>query len=67
MLSVQRTEDPQGLDRDWVEAFIEVERAFRAYDEYLRSHDDDDPSIGRLWLRLWLAERRRDELIKARH
>jgi hypothetical protein len=34
------------------------------YIQYLRAPDREESEVGRLWLRLWLAERRRDELFR---
>ncbi len=50
---------------EWSAAVLEVERARQAYVERLRSAENDDPAIGRLWLRLWRAERKRDRLIRS--
>ena len=52
-------------ERECLEVIVEAERAWQAYAEGVRSMDTDTPAIGRLWLKLWLAERRRDELIRA--
>jgi hypothetical protein len=35
------------------------------YVEYLRSMDTEESELGPLWLRLWRAERRRDELFRS--
>jgi hypothetical protein len=48
----------------WKQALVQAERARQDYTECLRATDGDDPGLGRLWLRLWLAERRRDELLR---
>lgn len=47
----------------WREAVVEVERARQEYAASLKA--TDDPTVARLWLRLWRAERRRDQLVKA--
>jgi hypothetical protein len=46
------------------EGVAEVERARSAYIEHLREADRDEAELGRLWLHLLHAERRRDELFK---
>ena len=51
-------------ERDWREALIEVERARIEYAAHADAGDEDDRAVGRSWLRLWRAERRRDELIR---
>jgi hypothetical protein len=48
----------------WKEALVQAENARRAYTEGLRATVEDEAELGRLWLRLWLAERRRDELLR---
>jgi hypothetical protein len=62
------TQPEQPSDKDkWREAVIEVESLRQEYEELLGDPDTDmdDPAVGRLWLHLWLAERRRDELLRA--
>ena len=56
-----------GLDdeSEWRTTLVEVERARREYEVMLRAHESDERAIGRLWLRLWRAERRRDELLRS--
>jgi len=49
-------------DRAWREALLEVEYARIAYLQQLRLPDRDEREVDRLWLRLWRAERQRDEL-----
>ena len=66
MSSARSMESSHVADQEWVEVLTEVEQAWHAYDERVRSTDMRHPSVGRLWLRLWLAEQRRDELIRAR-
>jgi hypothetical protein len=55
---------PAGGDREWREALVEVERARIEYAEQVEFRDEDERAVGRRWLRLWRAERRRDELIR---
>ena len=64
-MSVQ-PEKPTATEREWRDAVMEVENLRQEYERNLAAeeHDMDEPAIGRLWLRLWLAERRRDELLK---
>jgi hypothetical protein len=54
--------EPTFTDRAWSEALLEVEYARVAYLQQLRQLDRDERELDRLWLRLWRAERRRDEL-----
>jgi hypothetical protein len=48
----------------WKVALVQAEHARRDYAESLRATAGDEAELGRLWLRLWLAERRRDELFR---
>lgn len=52
-------------ESEWRTTLIEIERARREYEALLRSHQSNERAIGRLWLRLWRAERRRDELLRS--
>jgi hypothetical protein len=49
---------------EWRAASIEVEQARQQYARVLASADSDDAEADIMWLRLWRAERRRDELLK---
>jgi hypothetical protein len=53
-----------GHRREWREVLMEVERARVEYAKVADDSNTDDLAVGRRWLRLWRAERRRDELIK---
>lgn len=53
------------LERRWRQAVLEVELAHQAYAQCVRADDRDEAELGRIWLRLWRAERLRDELGKA--
>ena len=57
--------DRLSTESDWRTTLIEIERARRAYEALLQTHESDERAIGRLWLRLWRAERRRDELLRS--
>ncbi len=48
---------------EWREAVIELARAQRAYAEVTASPNAPEGLIDRVWLWLWRAERRRDELL----
>ena len=61
MSESQNSAEPKLGEREWREAIMEAEQA-RV--EYARHIDADDDLAGRRWLRLWRAERRRDELIR---
>jgi hypothetical protein len=54
--------EPDFTDRAWNDALLDVEYARIAYLQQLRLPDRDERELDRLWLRLWRAERRRDEL-----
>jgi hypothetical protein len=57
--------DELSNESDWRTTLIEIERARREYEALLRTHENNERAIGRLWLRLWRAERRRDELLRS--
>ena len=50
-------------DFEWREAVIDLARAQRAYAEIMATPDAPDLLVNRVWLWLWRAERRRDELL----
>ncbi len=50
-------------DFEWREAVIDLARAQRAYAEIMATPDAPDILVNRVWLWLWRAERRRDELL----
>ena len=52
-------------DLEWREAVLDLARAQRAYAEITASPDAPDILVDRVWLWLWRAERRRDELLGA--
>jgi hypothetical protein len=64
MSESERTDVPEPGDREWRETLVEVERARIDYAKDSGTDDEDDRAVGRKWLRLWRAERHRDELIK---
>jgi hypothetical protein len=53
-----------GGEAAWNAAFVQAEYARRDYAQCLASPDRDESELGRLWIRLWLAERHRDELFR---
>jgi hypothetical protein len=53
------------LEQQWREALIAAWHAQREYEEIADMPDADDAAVDRLWLRLWRAERVRDELLQA--
>jgi hypothetical protein len=57
------TTEIETSDFEWREAFLELARAQRAYAEVTASPDAPDALVNRVWLWLWRAERRRDELL----
>ena len=54
---------PPGNDFEWREAVMDLARAQRAYAEIIATPNASDAVVNRAWLRLWRAERRRDELL----
>ena len=50
-------------DFEWREAVIDLARAQRAYAEITATPDAPDALVNPVWLWLWRAERRRDELL----
>lgn len=48
---------------EWREAVLDLARAQRAYAEIQAAPDAPDSVVDRVWLWLWRAERRRDELL----
>jgi hypothetical protein len=64
MSASERTNATEGDRRAWGEALLEVEQARVAYAKLVDGSDADDGAVGRRWLRLWRAERRRDELMR---
>jgi len=61
-----QSERPTSTDREWRDALVEVENLRREYEQRVAEveSDTDERAIGRLWLRLWQAERKRDELLR---
>jgi hypothetical protein len=63
---VNTMEIEQPSDVEWREAVIDLARAQRAYAEITATPDAPDILVNRVWLWLWRAERRRDELLNTR-
>jgi hypothetical protein len=53
-----------GGSPEWRAAMIEVEEARQLYARVLAAAGSVESEVDNVWLRLWRAERRRDELIK---
>jgi hypothetical protein len=53
----------QPSDFEWREAVIDLARAERAYVEITAAPDAPDIQVNQVWLWLWRAARRRDELL----
>ena len=64
MSASERIDALEGNQRAWREALMEVEQARMEYAKLTDESDADGRAVGRRWLRLWRAERRRDELVK---
>jgi hypothetical protein len=63
-VNVKVAAEPEDGESAWKAAFVQAEGARQAYAQCLRATDQDQSELGRLWLRLWLAERRRDDLFR---
>lgn len=64
MPATLQSDSRDASERQWGEAVVDVEYARQDYLEHLRRVHRDEAELNRLWLRLWKAERRRDELFK---
>lgn len=64
MTSVQTHEAVDARAPEWRAAVVELEQARVQYARVLAQPDSEDRDVDRVWLRLWRAERRRDELIR---
>lgn len=64
MVSDQVFDGVDGDSPEWRAAVIEVEKARQQYAQVATSAHSVDAEVDNVWLRLWRAERRRDELIK---
>jgi hypothetical protein len=64
MSTSPQTEVEANVEGEWLAALVQVEHARQDYAQYLRAADTEESEAGRLWLHLWLAERRRDELFR---
>ncbi len=53
-----------GRSPEWRAAVLEVEQARLEYARALAAADHGETEVDMMWLRLWRAERRRDELTK---
>ena len=53
----------EATELEWREAVLDLARAQRAYAEILAIPDVPEVLVDRVWLWLWRAERRRDELL----
>jgi hypothetical protein len=65
MSTPARTTGFGSADRAWREVLLEIEYARVAYLQQLRLPERDERELDRLWLRLWRAERLRDELYRS--
>ena len=53
----------EASELEWRDAVLDLARAQRAYAEILAEPDVPETLVNRVWLWLWKAERRRDELL----
>jgi hypothetical protein len=64
MCTSERIGNPDVGEREWRDAVVEVELARVEYAKHAEAGEEDSHAVGRRWVRLWRAERRRDDLIK---
>ena len=64
MLSNQPNDEFDGSSPEWRSALLEVERARQQYARALAAVESGETEVDIMWLRLWRAERRRDELVR---
>jgi hypothetical protein len=64
MSAAENRNELKAGELEWREAIVEVERARADYATHVDSDHEDEYVAGRRWLRLWRAERRRDELMR---
>jgi hypothetical protein len=64
MPSSQPEEEMDGYSPQWRAAVLEVEQARQHYARVLAAANSGETEVDIMWLRLWRAERRRDELVK---
>jgi hypothetical protein len=60
-----RRADIDNVEAEWRAALIHAERLRQEYWHQLTATDTEEPDLERLWLKLWIAERRREELFRA--
>jgi hypothetical protein len=64
MSAVPADQAPTNVEFQWLAALVRAEHARQEYAQYLRAADTDETVERRLWLQLWHAERRREELFR---
>ncbi len=52
-------------EHQWRQTLVEIEVLRQKYAELARSENVNDSELNLLWLRLWQAERRRDEILRS--
>ena len=65
MIASENPNEINVAELEWQAAVVEAERARVDYAKHVDSDDEDDDVGRRRWLRLWRAERRRDDLMRA--
>jgi len=60
----QSEEGVDSCSPEWRAAVLEVERARQEYARVLAAGNSAETEVDIVWLRLWRAERRRDDLAK---
>jgi hypothetical protein len=64
MSASPQAEVAANIEADWRSALIRAERARQDYAQYMKTPDRDESELQRMWLHLWFAERRREELFR---
>jgi hypothetical protein len=60
----QSEESVDSCSPEWRAAVLEVEQARKEYARVLAAASSAETEVDIMWLRLWRAERRRDDLVK---
>lgn len=62
MAEAASVESPSDVEAAWYVALVQAEHLRQDYVHHQRAADIAELELESLWLHLWLAERRRDEL-----
>ena len=64
MSASQQAEVTTNTEAEWLSAIVRAEHVRQDYALYMKAPDRDESELQRMWMQLWLAERRRDELFR---